>query len=178
MPRRVGEGFDGGGGAVEGAVGDEGEGAGDGVRGAAPGGELRGGLGAAAEAGTEAGFLRGGGGGEKPAMLEFGRARGTDGPAVDAGGSDADEDQAVETGVPALQCAIAGVLGGEFHRRILSLAGGENSRFSDMVISRGGRAKSESQRAQRKEREHRECAEGMQVVDERPQEENNPMVDA
>ncbi len=129
-----GEGFDGGGRAVEGAVGDEGECAGDGIRSAAPGGELGCGLGPAAEAGTEAGFLRGGCGGEEAAVLRPGGAGGTDGAAIDAGGGDADEDQAVETGVPALECAIADFLCGEFHGRILSLVGGENSRFSDMVI--------------------------------------------
>jgi hypothetical protein len=120
--------------AVEGAVGDEGEGAGDGVRGSTPGGEIGGCLGSAAQAGAETGLLRGRSGGEETSVFVFRGAGWTDGPAVDAGGGDAYEEEAVEAGITALQGAIANLSTGEFHVRIFSSGGGVNWRFSDMVI--------------------------------------------
>jgi hypothetical protein len=120
--------------AVEGAVGDESEGAGDGVGGSAPGGEVGGGFGAATEAGTEAGLLCGGGGGEEADVFVFRGACGADGTAVDAGGGDAYEEEAVEAWIAALQCAIANLSTGEFHVEIFSFGRGGNWRFSDMVI--------------------------------------------
>ncbi len=93
----VGEGFDAAG--IEGPGFDEAEAAGDGLGGAEPGRGAGSGLRAAAEAGTEAGFFGGIGGGEVDDVRFLRRGRGADGPAVDAGGGDGDEDLAVEAGV-------------------------------------------------------------------------------
>jgi hypothetical protein len=68
-------------------------------------------------------------------------AGGADRATVDAGGSNADEEEPVETGVAALQGAIADLWAGldiclwvgHFHRAIFSPGGRLDRRFSDMV---------------------------------------------
>ena len=93
-------------GAVQGAGLDQREGARDGVGGSLPGGKVRRGLRAAAQAGSEPGRLSRRRGGEEGDVLGLGDARRADRPAVDAGRLDAHEQAAVEPGVPRQQGAI------------------------------------------------------------------------
>jgi hypothetical protein len=86
---------------VDGAVGDEREATGDGVRRAAPDRELRGGLRPAAKACSKPGLLRRRGARIEDDVLEPRRPRGTDRAAVDSGRLDGDEDAAVEAAIPA-----------------------------------------------------------------------------
>jgi hypothetical protein len=64
--------------------------------------------------------LCGGGRGEEADVFVFCGAGRTDGPAIDAGGGDSYEEEAVEARITALQCAIANLSAGEFHVRIFS----------------------------------------------------------
>jgi hypothetical protein len=132
----VGEGFDAGAGPIEYSICDEREGAGDGVGGAAPGGEIGRGFGTAAEAGTEASFLGGGGRAEKFAIREVGGAGGANRAAIDAGGFDAYEQKAVKPGVAALESAVTGLLVRELHGHIFAVSEWRHSRFSDIEVKR------------------------------------------
>jgi len=100
---------------VEGAVGDQRQGAAHRVGAAAPGGEVGGDFGPAPQAGPEAGLLGRRGRGEEAAVLEARRAGRADRPAVDAGRGHAHEHAAVESGVVALEGAVVGAAVEQFH---------------------------------------------------------------
>src|SRR4051812_21034694 len=84
---------------VERAFGDELEGARHAARGAAPGSGVGSRLGPATQAGAKARALGGGCTDEEAAVLLPRRAGGADGPTIDAGRGDADEEAPVETRV-------------------------------------------------------------------------------
>src|SRR5262249_45705685 len=101
--------------AIERALGDEGEAARHGVRGAAPGAGLGRRLPPAAQAGAKPCLLRPRRGGEEAAVPELGGARRADRPAVDSGRGHADEQAAVETRIAGREGAVAGFLVELFH---------------------------------------------------------------
>ena len=116
---------------VERAGLDQDERAGDGVRRAAPGAEVRRGLRPAAQAGAKARLLRRRGGGIEGHVLALGRARRADRAAVDAGGLHPDEQAPVEAGVAGFKGAVAGVVI-EIHATKMGARRHLVSRFSDM----------------------------------------------
>jgi hypothetical protein len=122
--------------AIECAIGDERECAGNRVRSSAPRGQIGGGLRPATQAGAKAGLLCRRGRTKKPAILELRAACWTNRPAIDAGGRHTNEHQAVKTGITALESAIADLSIGQFHGVILSCAADADSRFSDMIARR------------------------------------------
>src|SRR5471032_724840 len=115
-PQSLGEGFDTRFALVERAFGDQFHRPAHRVGRAAPEGELRRALWAAAKAGPEACFLGGGCRGKVATVLEFGRACGADRPAVDAGRGNTHEDAAVETRVVALEDLVTGLAIHDFFR--------------------------------------------------------------
>jgi hypothetical protein len=58
----------------------------------------------------------------------------TDGPAIDAGGRNPNEQEPVEAWVAAFESSIAYLWFGHFHGGILSFGGSADSRFSDFII--------------------------------------------
>ncbi len=116
---------------VERAGLDQAERAGDRVRGAAPGGEVRRGLRPAAQAGAEAGALCRRGGRVEAHVLALRGARRADRPAVDAGGLHPHEQPAVEAGVAGGKRAVAGVVV-HIHAPKMGRPAPDVSRFSDL----------------------------------------------
>ena len=116
---------------VQGPAFDEAERAGDGRRGSHPARRPGRGLGTAAQAGPEAGRLGRCGAGEEEEVLAQGRPGRTDGPAVDAGRPHADEEAAVEPGVPGSQSAIADLLVEQRHGAYPTPSSVYYWRFSD-----------------------------------------------
>src|SRR6267378_7719 len=92
--------------AIESALGDQGQSAGNRIRSPAPRSEIGGGFRPAAKTGTKPCVLGGRSRAEETAVGKLNRARRAYGAAVDAGRGDADKHQAVEAGVFALQGAI------------------------------------------------------------------------
>src|SRR6266702_3098802 len=88
----------------------------------------------AAQAWAKAGLLGRGGGSIERHVLEFRRPRRADRPAVDAGGLDADEQPAVEAGVPSRDRAVTGNAV-HIHQEIMTLRSGFVWRFSDIINS-------------------------------------------
>jgi hypothetical protein len=122
--------------AVEFARRDERKRSGDGVRGPAPGGELRRRLRPAAQARTIPRRLRGGRRGIEPAVLQLGWPRRAHGTAVDPRRRDRDEEAAVKSLVARPERVVANV--GVEHRdaeTVMRTARG-GSRFSDIVAAR------------------------------------------
>ncbi len=124
-------------GLVECAGLDQAQRAGDGVRGAAPGGEIGRGFGTAAQARPVAGFLGAGGREVEGDVLGFRRAGRADRTAIDAGGLDAYEQASVEPGVAGGDGAVAGV-GVHIHAVDIDPRGPIVSRFSDGMVRASG----------------------------------------
>src|SRR5262249_23283487 len=104
--------------AVQSAVGNQGERAGDGARGTAPHGQIGRKLWTTAQARPETGLLRGRSAGEEHDVLQLGRAGRADRPAVDAGRAHAGEESAVEASVARLNGTVTSVAI-EFHARTI-----------------------------------------------------------
>jgi hypothetical protein len=121
--------------AIKGALGNQRERPGDGIRCSLPGCQIGSRLRAAAQTRSKPCILCCGCGTKELAMLEFGGSCRTDWAAIDAGRRNADKDQTVEPGIPAFERAITSLTIGQFHVVILAFSDAAYSRFSDMVIN-------------------------------------------
>ncbi len=123
--------------AVKGAIGDQSERPGNGIRTSAPGCQIGSRLRPATQARTKTCVLRRCRRPKKAAILEFRGAGRADRPAIDAGGGDANKEQAIKARIAALKSSITDLSVWQLHGPILSRTRELDSRFSDIIISPG-----------------------------------------
>jgi hypothetical protein len=100
---------------VECSLGDKSKGTRNRIRSSTPRSQIRRRLRAAAKTRTEAGILRSRSRAEKSAVLNLRCTRRTYRTTVDSRRGDADINQAIKPGIPALQSPIANLMSGQFH---------------------------------------------------------------